>query len=126
MLAYSHAISQPASVTSAGAARRRECQHEDFRVVKPLDCVPPTGRSTAHGKAVDQVKLELRDDATGQVFMVYKLINVIISSVCVEGTAGTGLPSEELTFDYGKIEWTYTETGPKPANGRATSGHPGT
>ena len=58
--------------------------------------------------------------------MLYKLVNVIISSVSVEGTAGTGLPSEELTFDYGKIEWTYTEIDPRTGKPEGDFRPPGT
>ena len=34
--------------------------------------------------------------------------NVIVSSVSVGGGGG-GEPTESLTFNYGKIQWTYTQ-----------------
>ncbi len=44
--------------------------------------------------------------------MEYKLSDVIVSVVSPGGSASGGetLPLEEVGFNYGKIEWTYTET----------------
>lgn len=52
--------------------------------------------------------------ATGekQKYMEYILTDSIVSSVRPGGSAqgGEALPLEEVSFNYGKIEWIYTET----------------
>ena len=48
--------------------------------------------------------------------MNYKMTNVIVSSVSTSGGGG-GEPVETVTFNYGKIEWTYTPQ--KRADGSA-------
>jgi type VI secretion system secreted protein Hcp len=40
--------------------------------------------------------------------MAYTLENVIVASVQTSGQSG-GDPSEEVSFTYGSIKWTYTE-----------------
>jgi len=40
--------------------------------------------------------------------MVYKMTDVVISSVSVGGQTDQ-VPVETLTFNYGKIEWEYTK-----------------
>jgi type VI secretion system secreted protein Hcp len=44
--------------------------------------------------------------------MEYKMSDVMVSSVRPGGASqgAENLPLEEVTFSYGKIEWTYTET----------------
>ena len=44
--------------------------------------------------------------------MEYVMTDTIISSVRPGGSAqgGEALPLEEVSFNYGKIEWIYTET----------------
>ncbi len=44
--------------------------------------------------------------------MQFKMFDVIVSSVRPGGSAqgGESLPLEEVSFNYGKIEWIYTTT----------------
>ena len=58
------------------------------------------------------VTMELcRAGGDKQKYMEYKMSDVIISSVRPGGSAKSDdpLPLEEVSFAYGKIEWTYTE-----------------
>jgi type VI secretion system secreted protein Hcp len=41
-------------------------------------------------------------------YMEYKLSNCIVSSVSTNGGGGAE-PNESITFNFGKIEWTYTQ-----------------
>jgi type VI secretion system secreted protein Hcp len=52
--------------------------------------------------------------------MEYKCTDVIVSTVRPGGSAqgGESLPLEEVSFNYGKIEWIYTETDHKTGKGK--------
>jgi type VI secretion system secreted protein Hcp len=116
VLSYSHGLSQAASgSTSSGGARTSErCDHQDFSVVKSLDKASPKLNLTCcNGRHIDSVKLELcRAGEDKQRYMQYVMSDVIVSSVRPGGSAegGEALPLEEVSFNYGKIEWIYTET----------------
>jgi len=43
-------------------------------------------------------------------YMEYKMSNAIVVSVKPYVQLGEALPVEEVTFNYGKIEWTYIVT----------------
>jgi len=110
LLSYSHGIQLPNSGTGGITSPP---VHEDFSVVKELDkASPKLYLHCCNGQRLNQVIMELCK-ATGdkQKFMEYVFTDVIISSVRPGGSAQTGepLPVEEVTFNYGKIEWTYTE-----------------
>ena len=116
VLSYHWGVSQPASGSaSTGGGRSAErCNHSDFSVVKALD------KSTAKlvlacckGEHIKEVTLELcRAAGDKQKYMEYKLSDVIVSGVRPGGSSqgGETLPLEEVSFNYGKIELSYTET----------------
>lgn len=116
LLSYSHGLSQTASgAASSGGGRSAErCDHQDFSVVKTLDkASPKLALSCCNGTHIKEVKMELcRAARDKQKYMEYVLSDVIVSSVRPGGSAqgGEALPLEEVSFNYGKIEWTYTET----------------
>jgi len=116
LLSYSHGVSQTSSgAASSGGARSAErCDHQDFSVVKALDkASPKLALFCCDGTHVKEVAVELcRATGDKQRYMEYKMEDVIVSSVRPGGSAqgGEALPLEEVSFNYGKIEWTYTET----------------
>jgi len=117
ILSYNHGVSQPVSgVESASGVRTAErCDHQDFSVVKTLDkASPKLALFCSNGQHITEVILVLCcADGDKSQYMEYKMTNVIISSVSVGGSAGTEIvPVEEVTFNYGRIEWTYTEHDP--------------
>ena len=116
LLSYNHGLSQPSSgsVSSGGARTAERCDHADFSIVKTLDkASPKLALFCCNGKHIDKITVE-QCRATGdkQLYMLYEMLNVIVSSVRPGGSAqgGEALPLEEVTFNYGKIEWIYTET----------------
>lgn len=115
VLSYSWGISQPksASASTAGGASAERADFQDFSIVKALDkASPKLALACAQGKHIKEVKLELCRAGGDKVkYMEYKLSNCIITSVRRGGAAqgGETLPLEEVAFDYGKIEWTYTQ-----------------
>jgi type VI secretion system secreted protein Hcp len=116
VLSYSHGISQPASASrSSGGARTAErCDHSDFSIVKTLDkASPKLALFCCNGSHIKEVKMELcRATGDKQPYMKYLLNDVIVSNYRPGGSAqgGEALPMEEVSFNYGKIEWTYTAT----------------
>ena len=116
VLSFHWGVSQPASASSSsGGARSAErCNHQDFSIVKTLDkASPKLALFCCNGKHVKEVTLALcRATGDKQKYMEYKLSDAIISGVRPGGAAqgGEPLPLEEVSFNYGKIELTYTET----------------
>ncbi len=116
LLSYSHGVSQPASgAASSGGGRSAErCDHADFSVAKTVDkATPKLALACCDGTHIAEVKIELcRAGGDKQKYMEYTMNDVIIASARPGGSAGGGdsLPVEEVSFNYGKIEWAYTET----------------
>jgi type VI secretion system secreted protein Hcp len=116
VLSYSHGLSQPGSGSrSSGGARSAErCDHQDYSIVKTLDkASAKLALFCCRGDHIKSIKIELcRATGDKQKYMGYDLSDVIVSSVRPGGAAhgGETLPLEEVSFNYGKIEWTYTET----------------
>jgi type VI secretion system secreted protein Hcp len=113
ILSFSHGVSQPATVV--GGTTTERCQHQDFSLVKTLDkASPKLALSCSEGEHIKEVRIELcRATGDKQKYMEYKLSDVIVSSVNPSaGTmSGQDRPIEEVSFNYGKIEWTYTIIG---------------
>ena len=117
ILSYSWGVSQPGagSLSSGGARSAERADHSDFSIVKTLDkASPKLALYCSNGTHIKEIVVELcRATEDKQKYMEYKMNDVIISSVSVSGSAGEEpLPLEEVTFAYGRIEWTYTETDP--------------
>ena len=116
ILSYSHGVLQLASGSrSSGGARSAErCDHQDFSCVKTLDKTSPKlNLWCCNGKHIANIKMELcRATGNKQKYMEYDMEDVIISSVRPGGSSqgGAELPLEEVSLNYGKIEWKYTET----------------
>lgn len=116
VLSYSWGVSQMSSgSSSSGGARSAErCNHQDFSVVHTLDkAAPKLFLACCKGEHIPEVKIELcRATGDKTKYMEYKLTDVIISSVVPSGAAKSGesLPTEQISFNYSKIELIYTET----------------
>ncbi len=113
IMSYNHGVSQMGSGdrSTGGAATGGRCDHQDFSVVKSIDKASNTLNLTCcNGKHIKEVKFELcRATEKKEKYMEYTLQDVIISSVSIGGGGG-GLPTESVTFNYGKITWNYIQT----------------
>lgn len=116
ILSYSCGVSQPSSGSrsTGGAASAERCNHQDFSIVKVLDkASPKLFLALCKGEHIPSVKLELcRATGDKQKYMEYTMGDVIVSSMHPGGSAqgSESLPLEQVSFNYGKIEWVYTET----------------
>ncbi len=115
ILSYSTGISQATSgaASTGGGASSERADFQDFSIVKALDkASPKLALACADGTHISSISLELCRAGGDKVkYMEYKLTNCIVSSHRPGGSAqgGETLPLEEVAFNFGKIEWTYTQ-----------------
>lgn len=116
ILSYSCGVSQSSSgsASSGGGRSAERADFADFSIVKALDkASPKLALFCANGNHIDEIKVELcRATGDKQKYMEYVLSDVIVSSARPGGSSqgGEALPLEEVSFNYGKIKWLYTET----------------
>ncbi len=112
ILSYSWGCSQQASASAStsGGGTTQRVDFADFNIVKTLDSATPLlFKACAKGDHIKEVILELcRAGGDKLKFMEYKMADVIISNVSVGGSGG-GDSTESVSFNYGKIEQTYTK-----------------
>lgn len=108
---FSLGVVQPTSATasSSGGGSSERANFHDLMIIKEIDkASPKLNLYCAAGNHIKEVILDLcRAGGEKLKYMQYKLSNVIISSIITNGTHG--IPTETLHFNYGKIEWTYTQ-----------------
>jgi len=130
ILSYSFGVSQSASGShsTAGARSSGRADFSDFVVTHLLDkASPKLAISCCKGEHIKTVTLSLnRAGGSKEQYMEYKLEDVIITSVSTSGQSGGEgtLPIETISFNYGKITFTYTETDHKTGapKGKVSSG----
>jgi type VI secretion system secreted protein Hcp len=110
VLSYSWGVSQAGSRGPGGGTAR--VNHQDFNIVHALDkASPKLFLSCCNGEHLNEVTLALHR-ATGDrlKYMEYKMSDVIVTSVAPSGTSSgsEATPLEQVSFNYGKIELTYT------------------
>jgi type VI secretion system secreted protein Hcp len=112
VLSFSWGAQQPtsASASSAGGASHERANFQDFTIVKTLDkATPKLAVACAGGDHIKSVILELCRAGTDKVkYKEYKMTNCIVSSISHVGGGGKEI-EESVSFNYGKIEWTYTQ-----------------
>ncbi len=100
--------------STTGAATGGRVEHQDFSIVKNLDKTSPKlNLFCCNGTHIPKITMELCR-ATGDKQLYYKIIlgDSIITTVRPGGSAkgGDAVPLEEVAFNYGDIEWVYTQT----------------
>ena len=123
ILSFSFGAHQPSAGarSSGGAASGQRVDLQDFSVVKTIDkASPKLFLHCCNGKHIKAVTVQLcRATGDKAKYAEYKMEDVIVSSVRPGGSAqgGEPLPLEEVSFNYGKITWTYTATDHKTGKG---------
>lgn len=95
----------------AGASRRAGAPtFEDVSVTKYMDkATPVLAQACAEGKHVAEAEIVLYRAGSSQPAGSIRLWDVTIGSTMAGGEATADRPMEELSLNFGKIEWTYTE-----------------
>ncbi len=110
VISYNCGVDQKASATasSVGGASAERADFDNFSFSKQLDkASPKLAMACAGGVHIDNIVVEICRSGDDKVkYMEYKMTNCIISSV---KTAGGGeFPSENVSIDFGKVQWAYT------------------
>jgi type VI secretion system secreted protein Hcp len=97
------------AASSSGGASSERASFSDVAITKNFDkASPKLAVACADGTHIKEIIIEFcRAGGDKMKYMEFKLTNCIISSISVHGGQG-GEPLENLRFNYGKIEWTYT------------------
>ncbi len=107
------------TASSSGGGSTQRADFQDLSVVKELDSSSPLlNKACWGGTHIDKVVMQLNRAAGDQKqkYMEYTLEDVIISSVSVGGGGGV-VPSESVTFNYGKLQTVYTKQARKGGGG---------
>ena len=114
ILSFNHAVVQPAGAAQSriGGRTGARVDVEDFVITKVVDkATPLLHLFCCQGKHIPTVKVELCE-ATGDkhAYMRYTMTDVIVSSVRPSGVANEEVyarPIEEVSFNFGTIQWEY-------------------
>jgi type VI secretion system secreted protein Hcp len=115
VLSFGAGISQPTSAvaSTAGGATSGRANFQDLTITKLVDkATPKLALACADGTHIKEITLELYRAGGGSKvkYMTYKLRNCIVSSWRPNGAGnGGGLPQDDVSFNFGKVEWTYTQ-----------------
>lgn len=114
ILSYSMGVAQTggASRSTGGAAAGARADFSDFTVVKQLDkASPKLALFAANATHIPKVSLHLcRATGDKTKYMEYTMTDVIVSGYQPSGQGGGDVPVESVSFNFGKIEYIYTET----------------
>jgi type VI secretion system secreted protein Hcp len=122
ILSFSHGITQPASATkgSAGGATTSRSEHGDYVITKYVDKASvKLAEACSNGKHISKIKIEMcRAGGTQVPYLVVNMEEVIISNIHAAGSADAkDFPTESVSFNYSKIDWTYTQQKRKDGSG---------
>jgi type VI secretion system secreted protein Hcp len=115
VLSYSFGGQQPASSGVGGGSGVGRVNIDDLAIVKHVDKSSPLlFVSLATGKHIPKAVLTVRKAGGDQQdFMTVTLSDLIVSSLHNTGqpTGTDGLPTEQMTLNFSKINWEYKEQG---------------
>ena len=81
----------------------------DISFTKSMDkASPQLMKACANGQHIKEAKLTCRKaGGTQETYLVIKMENVLISSISPAGSSADDLPTETLSLNFTKIEFTY-------------------
>ena len=116
LLSFSQAIHQPGGGATGATRRRGDVILEDIACVKQLDkSSPKLAEAMCNGKVFPEVSIAFTrntGDGRQEVYLTYKLTNVMVTSYSVKIHAdadGNDVPTEDFALNFEEIKVTYTE-----------------
>lgn len=115
ILSYRHGLLQGAGSdpSTSGSLSAGRCEHDDLVITKRVDVASPQlSLYCCSGQHIPELVMTVhRASGEKTKYMEVRCTDVLITSInpWVDNRAGE-LPSEEVSFRYGKIEWTYFKT----------------
>lgn len=117
---FSWGVAVPTAGVGGGGATGK-AKFEELQITKGFDKFSPMiAEHVVLGIHENTVSLEgfaKADNGTNVVYLNITLTNVLISSYGVAGQGdGNEMPTESITFDYGKIDFSYVGPDPKESS----------
>jgi type VI secretion system secreted protein Hcp len=109
-----HNAANAARATGSGRASRPE--FSEFTITKKLDKSSPhlmlTCAEGAHYPHVILMCRKAGGERSHQDYLVYTLTDVLVSSYQEVGSSGNEIPTDQVSFSYGKIDFSYRPQNP--------------
>jgi type VI secretion system secreted protein Hcp len=124
VLSYNTGVTQAGGAVMGSGAGAGKVQVQPFAITKAVDASSPQFfLYSCNGKHIPTVVLELtKQGDTPQAFLRYTLGDVIVSSVQMSGKGETDRPTEEISFNFAKINIEYMGSNAKGAGVRSEAG----
>lgn len=118
LLSFSHGLAQIGTNLGGGGSRASsgKCEHQYFSFSKYIDkASPKLNLHCCNGANLKRVTLEIcrQADRDKVCYLKYIFEPCLVANVSIGGSMGEDRPVENVSFNYTKIEWTYTEIDPK-------------
>jgi type VI secretion system secreted protein Hcp len=115
VLAWSWGLSNEAAPPAGGGAGAGRAKVENISIQKLVDIASPLLLLfSAQGKHISDGTLTTRKaskGAKGNEFLLFKMTDVIVTSVHVAASQDTNQPAESITLSFGKVEFDYRPDG---------------
>ena len=122
VLAWSWGLSETVSASGGGGGAGRT-KIESLSIEKLVDLASPLLLSfSAQGKHIsDGILATRKPSKTADDFLLFKMTDVIVTSVHMTASKETNEPAENITLSFGKMELDYRPTKPDGSLGPGTS-----
>ncbi len=119
VLAWSWGMSNSGSMHTGGGGGAGRVAIQDFSFTKYIDkSSPMLLLKCANGGSFDEATLVVRKAGGSPLeYFTLKFTNVIVSSVSMGGSGGEDRLTENITLNFAKVKWTYTEQNPDGSAG---------
>lgn len=115
ILSFSHGVTQLGTNLGGGGSRASsgKTEHQHFNFTKQVDkASPKLNLFCSNGVNLKKVEVHIcrQADSKKIPYLKYSFEPCLISSVQIGGsTAGDDRPIEQVSFNYTKVTWSYTE-----------------
>ena len=109
VLAWSWGVSQSGTLHTGGGGGAGKASIQDISVTKWVDKASSSlMRSCVSGEHIDEATLTVRKAGKDPLeYLIIKLSPVLVTSVSTGGSGGEDRLTENITLNFGKVEYTY-------------------